>query len=583
MKLKYFHFLNYIILLSALLLNGCGVTHVKDGSYKFEIYATNDVHGRIFDSLYTEPKTYPYSLASVSTCIKDARKRVGKSSVVLLDIGDNLQGDNSVFYFNTIDTKSKHLYSRVSNYLKYDAAVVGNHDIEAGHSVYDKLDRELKAPYLAANAVSVNNGKPYFEPYTIINRGGVKIAVIGMTNSNIKKWLSQTLWNGLDFIEIVPLIDKIVADVRKKENPHLVIAAIHSGLGSEDTLQIENTAKYVAKHVKGIDIVFAGHDHRSFAEYVLNGKDSVLLLEGGDRAINLSLACVDLTIKNDKVVSKYLVPKNIPMKDFAPDKEYVRHFYKEFVAVRQFTTSVVGKLKQTISSRDAYFGPSGFIDMIHTLQMEETGADISFVAPLSFDVTVNAGDLNYQDLHNLYPFENQLYVIEMSGREIKDYLEFSYDKWIRKMNSKDDDLILLESKETDNTKTYRFKNASFNFDSAAGIIYEVDVREDSGERIRILSMANGKPFNFDSKYKVALSSYRASGGGDLLEKGAKIPFDELEGRIKERHSDIRELIYKKLKESGSINPQSLNQWKFVPEEYVKEAVVRDYNLLFQKR
>lgn len=568
-------------LLLLVLLSGCSVERVKDGQYAFEIYATNDLHGRFFDSLYTDTTIHPYSLSSVSTTIKEARMRVGDSAVILLDVGDQLQGDNSVFYYNYIDTNAEHIFCKVANYLKYDAVVVGNHDIEAGHPVYDKIDKELNAPYLAANAIKVNTGNSYFEPYAIINRCGVKIAVIGMTNPNIKKWLSPDLWSGITFEEIMPLMEKVVADIRKKERPHLIIAAIHAGLGDEEIYQIENPAKFVAKHVKGLDIVFAAHDHKTIAEYIVQGKDSVLILEGGSRASSLSLAQVKLEIKDGKVVSKSLIPVNLSMDGILPDREFMKIFHQEFLSIKHFTTSIVGRLEYPVTSRDAYFGPSNYIDMIHTLQLESSGADISFAAPLSFDVTVEAGNLNYQDLLNLYPFENQLYVIEMTGREIKDYLEFSYSKWINKMSSKDDNLIQFDVRGKD--KRYKLKNMNFNFDSAAGLIYEVDVRKGDGERVRIISLANGAPFELNARYKVALSSYRANGGGDLLEKGAKIPYEQLEGRVLSRLPDIRELLYKKLKESGSIDAKKLNQWKFVPQEYIKEAAVRDYNLLFKEK
>jgi len=219
--------------------------------------------------------------------------------------------------------------------------------------------------------------------------------------------------------------------------------------------------------------------------------------------------------------------------------------------------------------------------MIHTIQLEKSNADISFAAPLSLDITIPAGELNYQDLLNLYPFENQLYVIEMTGKEIKDYLEYSYSKWIIQMKSADDHLLNIEKRGDDGR--YRFKNMNFNFDSAAGIIYEVDVTKGDGDRIKIVSMADGKMFNPESKYKVALSSYRANGGGDILEQGAKIPRSELDGRVISRSTDIRGLIYDKLKQSGSIKATKLNQWKFVPEKFVKSAIVRDYNLLFKDR
>ncbi len=569
-----------LITISFVIIASCSVSRPENGTYKVGLFATNDVHGRFFDSLYTDTTTYPYSLASVSTYIKNERKRVGEESVVLLDLGDNLQGDNSVFYYNFIDTASEHIFSKIVKYLKYDAVTVGNHDIEAGHKVYDKLKNRFHVPYIAANAVSMKKGKPYFEPYKIIYRNGLKIAIIGMTNPNIKKWLSQDLWLGMNFEEIIPSLEYWIEKVKVKESPDLLVVALHVGLGDNDTYEMENPARYVAKNVKGIDILFAAHDHKTDLEYIFNGTDSVLLMEGGSKASSLSFADVEFVVKDGKVVSKKVKGENIPMKGISPDKDYLNYLSSDYEKVKTFTNKIAGTLKNRISSADAFFGPSEYIDMIHSLQLQNSGAEISFAAPLSFNVTVEPGELNYQDLLNIYPFENQLYVIELTGLEIKNYLEFSYSKWINKMNSPEDHLLKLTT-DTKNERS-RFQNMYFNFDSAAGIIYEVDVRKGDGERITIKSLSNGQPFKMDKKYSVALSSYRANGGGDLLELGSKMSKQELDKRVLKRLSDIREILFNQLKRDGSIEAVKLNTWKFVPDAFVKEAAKRDYSILFTK-
>jgi len=579
--------INFILLLliSSLFIHSCS-EKVKDGIYLIDIYATNDLHGRLFDSLYTEnpqnPQTpqniaHPYSLSSVATYIRDARLN-SERRIVLLDLGDHLQGDNSVFYFNFIDTASNHIFAEVMNYLDYDAVVVGNHDIEAGPRVYNKIIREMKAPYLAANAIDEKSNKPYFKPYTIVTRDGIKITIIGMTNPNIPKWLSPDLWKGIKFQEIVKSLEYWVEYVKTKENPHLVVAALHAGLGTTEENSLENPARYVASNVSGIDIVFAAHDHRSTAEVVYNGDRPVWVMEGGSRASSLSHASVKIGISDGQIISKNIEGALISMREIEPDKEYNNYFKESFNNIKAFTNTHVGSLTKSITTRDAYFGSSEYIDMIHTLQLENSGAEISFVAPLSMDVTVKAGDLNFQDLLNIYPYENQLYVIELTGEEIKNYLEFSYSKWVNKMAGNNTPFLQLNIGGRGDRG--RFKNIFFNFDSAAGLIYEVDATKGDGERILIISDSNGQPFDFKKRYKVALSSYRASGGGDMLELGAGIPKEELEGRIVERLSDIREMLYNKLKRDGSITPERLNQWKFVPENLVKRAAEKDYKILF---
>ena len=552
-----------------------------DGIYRLELYATNDIHGRYFSSQYSEKsgtEDHPYSLATVSTYMKEVRSRADKNSVVLLDIGDNLQGDNASFYSNFIDTTQKHLFVKIIEYMKYDAVVLGNHDIETGHPVYDKIERELKVPYLAANAVITGTDTPYFEPYTILNRGGIKIAVIGMTNTNIPNWLSRDLWSGMEFKEITPVMERYVKLIREREKPHIIVAAVHSGIGNEDMDNIENSAKYVAKHIKGIDIVFAAHDHRTTAEKVFNGTDSVWLFDGGSRGSSLSFADVTLEIKDGAVVAKSIKGVVIPMRDVPADKEYLAFFSEEFEAVKSFTNKIVGRLDKTIYSRDALFGSSDYMGIIHNIQLSNSGADISLAAPLSYDVTIEAGNLDYQDLMGLYPYENQLFVIELSGREIRDYLEFSYSKWINRMKSANDHLLLLNISE----RGARLSGTAYNFDSAAGLIYTVDASKDTGSRVSVISMSNGDKFDNEKRYKVALSSYRASGGGDLLVLGAGIPKDQLESRVVERLPDMREIIYNYLEHNGTLEAVNLNNWKIIPEAWSETAKRKDYNLLFSR-
>ena len=185
-------------------------------------------------------------------------------------------------------------------------------------------------------------------------------------------------------------------------------------------------------------------------------------------------------------------------------------------------------------------------------------------------------------MFNLYKFENMLYVMNLTGEEIRKHLEMSYDLWVNTMKSADDHLMLLGDTRGD-AQRLGFKNMTFNFDSAAGIIYEVDVTKPDGEKVKIKSMADGTPFDEKKWYKVALNSYRANGGGELLTKGAGIPQDSLENRIVWRSDrDQRHYLMKEIEKAGTLDPQPNNNWKFVPEKWTKPAAQRDRELLFAK-
>ena len=551
----------------------------REGKYCIELCATNDLHGRYFDSLYTDNQANKHSLANVSAHLKNLRREIGEKSVLLIDVGDALQGDNAVFYSNYIDTAAnrKHLFTRVSEYLEYDALVVGNHDIETGHKVYDKIADEISIPYLAANAIDQKSGKCYFEPYKVFDKNGVKVAVIGMTNPNIKKWLGEELWSGIDFLPIEELAIDIIDELRNNENPDIVILAIHGGLGNGESEGIENPARYLAAKLQGVDIILASHDHQTACEKIWNGKDSVLVMDGSNRAKYLVNAKIECEYADNKLISKKITGSLIPMENTPIDTVYRDEFRSDFIKTKEFTNQVIGKIESDIFTRDAFFGSSDYMDIVHTVQLSSSNADISLAAPLTYNGKVKAGVLKYNDLFTIYPYENSLYVVKMTGEQIKNYLEYSYDTWIETMKSPADHIMNIRYNEK--RGGYSFVNISYNFDSAAGIDYEVDVTKPLGERVIIKSMLNGEMFDNNKTYNVALSSYRANGGGDLLTKGASIDKDDLEGIVLGKFNDIRSLIYD-FYMSGNDKNIIKSSWKFIPEKIVAPAIKRDRSLLF---
>ena len=165
---------------------------------KLRIVETSDVHGCFFpyDFINRQPKKG--TLARVSTYVNQLREEYG-DNLIMLENGDILQGQPTCYYCNYINTDMTNVAADVVNYLGYNAQVFGNHDVETGHPVYDKWIRELKCPVLGANIINTETNQPYVNPYTIIQRQGVKIAVIGMLTPAIPSWLNEDLWKGMRF------------------------------------------------------------------------------------------------------------------------------------------------------------------------------------------------------------------------------------------------------------------------------------------------------------------------------------------------------------------------------------------------
>lgn len=573
--------------ISLLLLLSCGilVSMAKPKTVKIHIIETSDVHGCFFPYNYTTLKPQDGSMARVSGYINSLRK--AGDNVVLLDNGDILQGQPLSYYSNFVDTTEANIAAQVCNYLKYDAQTIGNHDVETGHAVYDAWHKALNFPLLGANVINTETGDPYLKPYTIIERGGVRIAVLGMLTPAIPNWLSQNLWSGMRFDDMIATAKKWVGYIQANEHPDMIVGLFHSGKdgGIVTDEYGENESMQVTKEVPGFDLILFGHDHTRFSGTVVNGEGKkVVLLDPANNAMSIAQADVEVTKEKGKWTVSNIDGKLVDVRKLPIDEAYTAHFKGFTDKISAYVNRQIGTLSHDIYSRDGFFGPSAFNDLIHHLQLDLTHADISISAPLQFNSKLSRGPIRVADMFNLCRFENQIYIMRMTGKEIRKHLEMSYDQWVNTMHSPSDHLLLLSSSTVGDQQRLGFKNFSFNFDSAAGIDYTVDVSKPDGEKVSILRMSNGEPFDENKWYRVAVNSYRANGGGELLTRGAGIPHDSLQSRIIWRSQyDLRRYLIDWIEKQQNFDPQPDTNWKFVPEAWVKEAGERDFELLFGKK
>ena len=574
----------YLTIISLLLMTS--MISAQQKTVELKVIETSDVHGSFYPYDFINRRDVKGSLARIHTFIQDQRKQYG-DNVLVFDNGDILQGQPTVYYYNYIDTLSRHVAAEMLSFMGFDAGNMGNHDVEVSRPVFDRWAADCDFPILGANIIETATGKPHFKPYEIFVRDGVRIAVLGMITPGIPAWLSENLWEGLRFDDMEETARKYMPILKEQEKADVVIGLFHSGKDAEwlSGKYREHASTEVAQRVPGFDVVLCGHDHRRACEMVENvNGDAVLIINPSNAAHAVSDVTIKCYVENGKVIKKEVDGHLASVDNLPVSQEFIQRFSKQYQDVTQFISKKIGHFAATISTRPAYFGPSAFIDLIHSLQLELTDADISFAAPLSYDAQIKEGDVFVSDMFNLYKYENMLYTMDLTGKEILGALEYSYDIWVNEMKSKDDHVLLIDI-EQDNAGDGRakFLNPMFNFDSAAGIIYTVDATKPAGQKVNIISMADGKPFELDKHYKVAINSYRGNGGGEHLTKGAGIPHDELINRvIVSTVKDLRYYLMEYIEQHPDVRPQPLNQWKLIPEEWVIPAVERDYKLLFDR-
>ena len=572
---------------------------------RVRIAATGDVHGA-----YTEG-----GLASAATWIATQRKTLGRN-FIYLDAGDLLQGGTAAYYANFILPHSappaadySHPAAEMLNYLGCSAAAIGNHDIEMGEQAWGSFARTCNAPLLAANMEGPPDSP--LHPYTIVECGPaedpIRIAIIGMITEALSYWVPKNNWKGYKCRPILSCLGRWIEEIKAKEHPHAIVGLFHSGLKGgiieKKESILENCTLRAAKEIPGLDLIIYGHDHRLNCQHLTgaNGRDLLLLNPGSHGSM---LVYADLEFEQSQSSgSRWRISsgtaRSLSLEGLEPDKEFVERFGWLRTQGESYANRPIATLTKELHLKEIFHGPCEFMDLLHQAQLKATGAQISFASPLFIEEVLHKGVLRQRHLYKLYRFENMLCTMAVSGREIKNLLEYSYSEWICTMRTIEDPMFLLGKPLSADTPAW-FKNIVWDFDTACGIDYDVDLRQPYGKRITIHGLYNPlqesaplsgnaplparaplpastphqqvaelEPFLPDKQYTVVVNSYRACGGGLLWTRGAGIPHRELPKRIiSTTREDIRTILAKHLAQQP-LTPQLISRWRFLPKEWAE--------------
>ena len=632
---------------------------------RVRIAATGDVHGA-----YTEG-----GLASAATWIATQRNTLGRN-FIYLDAGDLLQGGTAAYYANFILPHSaplaavapssayfSHPAAEMLNYLGCSAATIGNHDIEMGEQAWGSFACTCKAPLLAANMEGPPDSP--LRPYTIVECGPaedpIRIAIIGMITEALSYWVPKNNWKGYKCRPILSCLGRWIEEIKAKEHPHAIVGLFHSGLKGgiieKKESILENCTLRAAKEIPGLDLIIYGHDHRLNCQHLTgaNGRD-LLLLNPGSHGSMLVYADLDFEqpqhLGSPQISDGHTCPgspkyhgtpqcsgglqrsgsqkytgslqcsgscwrissgtaRSLSLEGLEPDKEFLERFGWLRTQGESYANRPIATLTKELHLKEIFHGPCEFMDLLHQAQLKATGAQISFASPLFIEEVLHKGVLRQRHLYKLYRFENMLCTMAVSGREIKNLLEYSYSEWICTMRTIEDPMFLLGKPLSADTPAW-FKNIVWDFDTACGIDYDIDLRQPYGKRITIHGLYNPlqesaplswnaplpasapllantphqvsaplpastphqqvaelEPFLPDKQYTVVVNSYRACGGGLLWTRGAGIPHRELPKRIiSTTREDIRTILAKHLAQQP-LTPQLISRWRFLPKEWAE--------------
>jgi 2',3'-cyclic-nucleotide 2'-phosphodiesterase/3'-nucleotidase len=526
------------------------------------LLSTTDSHGHLlaWDDMTKKPANW--GLAKIATLVETIRATT--PNVLLLDCGDTIEGTPLAYYFNVKDTMRPNPEIAVMNAMQYDAMEVGNHEFNFGERVMWKAKRESHFPWLAANLrQTYTSGVPYFQPYVIKRVGGVRVGIVGFVTPGVPHWEIPSHYQGYTFEPIVDAARRVIPEVRAKCD--LLVVIVHSGLDrnpktgepfSGYTLNGENQAWELAQAMPTIDVIFYGHTHQEMAQLMVNG---VLMAQAKNWGESLARADVKLHRESDgrwRVMSKRSATIR-PEMDAPQDPGIAKLVEPYQETVEKYLDTPIAKASESLRGTLARYEDEPLVDLIHRAQMQYAHADVSLATLFIPSVHVTAGTVTIRDAFGIYPYENTLYAVEMTGAQLKDALEHAasfYPSW---------------PAPTDKPMHL----PGYDADSAEGVSYEMDLTKPVGSRITNLTF-RGEPISVTQKFRVAINNYRYTGGGGYsVFKGLPVVYRSTE--------EVRDLIIAYLEKTKKF-PSADENWRIVPDA-AREAIEKQALSFDQQR
>jgi 2',3'-cyclic-nucleotide 2'-phosphodiesterase (5'-nucleotidase family) len=521
----------------AFLLVACAPAQLprSAGPVELVIAATTDVHGRLrgWDYYANEAETVR-GLTRAATIV-DSVRAANPGRVILLDAGDLLQGNPLAYVAAKVSRDRNNPIIAAMNVMRYDAAAIGNHEYNYGVPYLDSAVRQAKFPFLSANTYRIDpEGVHAYRPWTIIERAGVRIGIVGATTPGVTLWDAENIRGRLRFGDIVPAVRQSVQEVRAA-GADIVLVTVHSGLNepsSYDTVTTgvpsENVAGRIAVEVPGIDLLLYGHSHRESQGTTIG---QTLLIQPKNWATSVSVAHLVVSKASGSWKVSERRSELVPAAGHAENAASLAATdaaHRETVA---YVTTPIGNTAERWSADSARVKDTPLIDFILETERKAAGADLASTAAFSTDLVMGPGPVTIAQIAQLYPYDNTLRAVRITGKQLRDYLEFS-SRYHRTPASP---TAPLESNP---------QIPGYNFDIVSGVDYVIDVSRPIGSRVTRLDY-KGAPVRDTDTFTMALNNYRQTGGGGYaMLSGAPVVYD--------KQQEIRQLLIDEVKRRGVI-------------------------------
>jgi len=520
------------------------------------VAATTDVHGRLRAwDYYADVPEAVRGLTRAATIV-DSVRAANPGRVILVDAGDLLQGNPLAYVAARVSGDTLSPVVAAMNAMQYDAAAIGNHEYNYGLAILARAAGQARFPFLSANTFRAN-GERAFPAFRVVERAGVKVGIVGATTPGAAIWDRDNIAGRLLFRDIVPNVRTAVEEARRA-GAEVIVAVLHSGLGepsSYDTVSTgvpsENVSARVAREVPGIDLLVFGHSHKELANRV---EGSTLLLQPKNWATSVGVAHLPVAgcgaarrVVAGRATSALV--QSAGHAEQAAVRAATERAHQETVS---YVTTPIGTTPVAWRGDSARVVDTPLIDFILEVERKATNADIASTAAFTLDAKLDSGAITVAQLAQLYPYDNTLRAVRISGRQLRQYLEHSARYYRAYAPGADGPLADPEV-------------PGYNFDIVSGVDYVLDLSKPLGSRVTRLRF-KGRAVAPGDSFTMALNNYRQTGGGGFaMLRGAPVVYD--------KQQEIRQLLIDEVRRRRTIRPEDYfrQNWRLEPAGALERA------------
>jgi len=511
------------------------------------VAATTDIHGRVRGWDYDADRPDPAVGLARAATIVDSLRQASSGRLLLVDAGDITQGNAIAFVAARVSRDSGPTpVIAAMNAMRYDAAAVGNHDFNYGIPYLERNLRQARFPLLAAN-VRRADGRRLVPGWTMVERAGVKVGIVGATTPGSMVWDRDNLRAAQVVVgDILPAV-RLGVDSARAAGADVIVVTMHSGLGEPATydtastgLPSDNVAARVAREVPGVDLVVYGHSHKEMADTSING---VLLVQAKNWVQSVVAAHLRLVRDSGRWRVTSRTGTLIHTAGHAESPAVLAATEAAHRAAVAWVTTPLGRTDVAWRADSARVADTPLQDFVLEVMRRAAHADLAAGAAFSLDASLDTGAITAARLQALYPYDNTVRAIRISGRQLRDYLEHSARYF---------------TVDAAGAPTMNREIPGYNFDIVAGADYVLDVSRPVGERVTRLEV-KGRAVAPTDSFTLALTNYRQTGGGGYsMIIGAPEAYRSTE--------DVRQLLTNEVRRVGVLRPKDYftPNWRIEP-------------------